>query len=358
MNAEAYDELVSLIYECVLDESAWLRLLGRLAMLTGRREGSLLFWDHTSRVPPKLISLCSEASLLGYEHYFAVDPTQQFTTKRQVGSWYHDTEEYGLPNIRRDPFYQEFMRDHGQQSISCLKLHEQGNSGAYLSLLTALDAPLPGEPAQLILRRLSMHLTQAAQMSSRIQQLELDVTHRQLLLEQSPTAQWLVDAEGRTVFCNAAAEQRMSDPAFPLRERQGRLVAGSQGALSGVLRAVCGKAGACRAGWLRLPELDGELLVTPLRSESRLQLDIGRPLALVALLSGQPRAGLLADLFSCTPAEVRLAELIAHGLRPEDCAARLGVSINTVRSQLRALFSKTGTQRQAELSVVLARLGG
>lgn len=43
MNGETYDELVALIYECVLDESAWLRLLGRLAAVTGRREGSLLF---------------------------------------------------------------------------------------------------------------------------------------------------------------------------------------------------------------------------------------------------------------------------------------------------------------------------
>lgn len=31
MNGETYDELVALIYECVLDESAWLRLLVRLA---------------------------------------------------------------------------------------------------------------------------------------------------------------------------------------------------------------------------------------------------------------------------------------------------------------------------------------
>lgn len=355
MNGETYDELVSLIYECVLDEGAWLRLLERLAAATGRREGSLLFQDRTFRHAPRLISLCSEASLLGYEQYYTLDPTNGFLAYRQVGSWYHDIEEYGLPMIRRDTFYQEFMRDHGQQSISCIKLFEQGDHGAYLSLLTALDAPLPGARAQALLQRLSVHLAQAASMSRRVQSLELDVTHRQLLLEQSATAQWLVNAEGRVLYCNGAAERWMSDASFPLSERQGRLAC-MHGGLSGLLRAACDKTGAGRAGWLRLPGMTGELLVTPLRCESRLRLDIAQPLALVALLGGQPRTELLVELFACTPAEVRLAELIAHGLSPEECAARLGVSINTVRSQLRALFRKTDTARQGELVGLLVRL--
>lgn len=360
MNESSYDELVSLIYECVLDESAWLRLLGRLAIATGRREGSLLFWDQGNGQSPRAstISLCSAELQRDYDDYYgSIDPSQRFMAGRQAGYWYNDVEELGLSQMARDPFYQEFFRCHGLKSTSSIKLHDQGSAGAYLSLLTALDAPMPGEQQQLLLRRLSMHLTRAARMSSRIQRLELDVTHRQLLLEQSSTAQWLVDADAKVLFCNAAAERRMADPAFVLSERLGRLVAGSQGALSGLLRVACGKAGACRAGWLRLPGPGRELLVTPLRAEGRLRLDIARPLALVALLENQPRAQLLTELFQLTPAECRLAELITQGLSPEDCAARLGVSINTVRSQLRALFRKTDTERQGELVSLFARLG-
>jgi DNA-binding CsgD family transcriptional regulator len=77
---------------------------------------------------------------------------------------------------------------------------------------------------------------------------------------------------------------------------------------------------------------------------------------LLALLENQPQMGLLAELFQLSPAEQRLAELLAQQLSPEACAERLNVSINTVRSQLRALFRKTDTSRQAELVSLLGHL--
>ncbi|MNE15394.1 hypothetical protein D3C80_1083030 [compost metagenome] len=66
--------------------------------------------------------------------------------------------------------------------------------------------------------------------------------------------------------------------------------------------------------------------------------------------------GLLTDLFRFSPAEQKLALLLAQQLTPEACAERLGLSINTVRSQLRSLFRKTGTGRQAELLSLIGRL--
>jgi DNA-binding CsgD family transcriptional regulator len=54
----------------------------------------------------------------------------------------------------------------------------------------------------------------------------------------------------------------------------------------------------------------------------------------------------------------RLAELLSQGLTPEACALRLRVSINTIRSQLRALFRKTETERQSELINLFARVQG
>lgn len=360
MNDEAYDRLVSLIYECVLDDSVWLTLLGRLAEASGRRDGSLFLWDRGNGQTPKAstISLCAPEVLRDYDQYYgAFDPAQPFMVGRNSGSWYHDVRDYGTAGMARDPFYQEFFRAHELGVSSAVKLYEHDDSGVYLSLLTARGAPMPSAAQQQLLGRLSVHLCQSARLSGRITRLELGIAQRELLLEQSQTAQWLVDVDGRVLYCNSSAGRRMSDPTFPLSERQGRLVGGSHSVLSGLLRAACGKAGACRAGRVRLPELGSELLVTPLRSESRLRLDIDQPLALVALLENRSRIDLLAELFQFTLAESRLARLIAQGLSPEDCAARLGVSINTVRSQLRALFRKTDTERQVELVSLFARLG-
>jgi len=57
----------------------------------------------------------------------------------------------------------------------------------------------------------------------------------------------------------------------------------------------------------------------------------------------------LRRLYKLTPAEARLAAHLAQGSRLEDAAVDLGVSLNTVRTHLKRIFSKTGTDRQAEL---------
>ncbi len=57
----------------------------------------------------------------------------------------------------------------------------------------------------------------------------------------------------------------------------------------------------------------------------------------------------LRRLYKLTPAEARLAAHLAQGSRLEEAAADLGVSLNTVRTHLKRIFSKTGTDRQAEL---------
>lgn len=61
----------------------------------------------------------------------------------------------------------------------------------------------------------------------------------------------------------------------------------------------------------------------------------------------------LARLFDLTPAEAALASELAKGLTLDDAAAALDVSRNTARSQLQAVFRKTGTSRQSELVLLV-----
>ncbi|SRR5690554_434118 len=55
------------------------------------------------------------------------------------------------------------------------------------------------------------------------------------------------------------------------------------------------------------------------------------------------------ELFNFTPAETALALELANGLSLEEAAEKLGIMRNTARAHLRAIFSKTGVRRQAEL---------
>lgn len=68
-----------------------------------------------------------------------------------------------------------------------------------------------------------------------------------------------------------------------------------------------------------------------------------------ACASSTSRMKRLAECFGLTPAEQRLTHYLALGGRLNDAAKAFGVSPHTVRNQLRAVFDKSGVQRQIDL---------
>ena len=57
-----------------------------------------------------------------------------------------------------------------------------------------------------------------------------------------------------------------------------------------------------------------------------------------------------------TGAEAKLARQLAAGLSLHQAAEMNGTTFETVRGQLKGVFSKTGVSRQAELLILLGRL--
>jgi len=62
---------------------------------------------------------------------------------------------------------------------------------------------------------------------------------------------------------------------------------------------------------------------------------------------------LVRKLFGLTEAEVALAIALCSGKTLDDAATERGTSVHTARSQLKSIFGKTGTRRQAELVSLL-----
>lgn len=357
---QLYDELVALCYACVLDESRWAELLDRLLQVSGRQQGALMMeCGRGEQVNISEISRFDPALVEPYNrHYCFLDPGLYYMPRRAVGLWHHDFQHCNVEDLHRSVYHQEFQRDYGLGHLSCLKLQENAESRMYLSLMTNADAQLPEEWQQRLLERLAIHLTTASRLFERIRHLQVDIAKRDLVLDSQTTPLWVLEAEGRVHYSNQAATKRMGQQDFPLFERNAFLHSQCEDArLHHLIRRAVGWNGRRSAGWLRIESSAVlELLVTPLPEDTPLALTPGKPLALLVLLDQQPQMGLLTDLFQLSPAEQRLALLLAQKLTPEACAERLGVSINTVRSQLRSLFHKTGTSRQAELLSLIGRL--
>lgn len=64
----------------------------------------------------------------------------------------------------------------------------------------------------------------------------------------------------------------------------------------------------------------------------------------------------LRRLFGLSEAEAQVAVQLACGASLENIAAARGVSVDTVRAQVRSVFHKTGLHRQGELICVVGRL--
>lgn len=65
---------------------------------------------------------------------------------------------------------------------------------------------------------------------------------------------------------------------------------------------------------------------------------------------------MFGKVFELTPAQAKLAGKLATGSSMETAAAEMGVTAETARSHLKAIFNRTGTHRQGELVALLNRL--
>ena len=68
------------------------------------------------------------------------------------------------------------------------------------------------------------------------------------------------------------------------------------------------------------------------------------------------RTAVLQAAYALTSAEVQITEYLAEGHSAEFIAARRGVSVATVRTQIKAIMAKLGVSRQIELVVRLGKL--
>lgn len=174
----------------------------------------------------------------------------------------------------------------------------------------------------------------------------------------------VVDADARVLLVNRAASGVLAaGDGLGLRgERLTIAEPAAAAALRRVLRAAAAGPASEGGGQIVVPRPSGRrayaLLATPLPGTT--ELSAGRPAVLLHLVDPESHRRLagvnLRRLYGLTAAEADLAAGLLHGLRLEDFAEERGVRLTTVRTQLRALFEKTDTNRQPELVRLLTRL--
>jgi DNA-binding CsgD family transcriptional regulator len=178
----------------------------------------------------------------------------------------------------------------------------------------------------------------------------------------------IVADQGRILHTNQAA-QRMLDARSPIVSLGGCLGA-LQAELTKELRRAIAAAQAdaslIGAAGIGVPLVDKNMTaatahVLPLargdRPARRSNAETAAAVFVTPASTASPAdVGTVARIFSLTPAEVRLLQLLVSGASLMEAAAALGITEATARTHRNHIFTKTGVSRRTDLLALVGRL--
>ncbi len=265
--------------------------------------------------------------------------------------------------FREGRFYHEWVRPQGWVDAANVVLEKSPTDCIYLSVMRGEDTGMVDGEMRRRMTFLVPHLRRAMLIGKMIERKQLEAKTFAETLDGLSAGLFFVDAEGRIVHANAAAQDILSASDF-LRSVGGRLVARDvefDHALHEIVAAV--KRGAAEDGFkgvaLPLNARDGEHYVAhvlPLSSGARRRTGGDYAVAAVfvrkAALETLPEV--IGKTYQLTPAELRVLHAIVEEGGIPEVAETLGIASTTVKTHLRHLFDKTGAGGQTDLVKLVA----
>lgn len=260
-------------------------------------------------------------------------------------------------------FYNDLMRPYGLWHGLCANVYRDHEHLVALSSFRGASAGAYENGETVRFAALLPHLYRSIGVFIRLTALDALARAGTEIINRLPQEIVVTDPAGRVGFVNSTAEAIIEeDDGLTLRdgvlhtsrrketEQLARLIAEAAGLPGTNGRPATKKTGAMQVSRpsMRQPL---PLVVAPMRFGGSSPRD---PLA-VSITIGDPErlpeatSETLARLYGLTAAEASLAVLLVRGCSPRAAADQLGVTINTVRTHIRHLLLKTGTERLTDL---------
>jgi DNA-binding CsgD family transcriptional regulator/PAS domain-containing protein len=357
-------ELINLIYEGAADLSRWQAfLMAYLEVVGGRLAGLLLSAGNRNGVPRFRWSGPPDG-------YPDADRCTAGDFYRSVGEskpegviWRIDLlrpAETGAPSTPQPKYPPRAIR----YGLGGVFLRTADGPSIIVAMRPEQDGPF-GERALAIAGTLMPHLRQAVLLQSDLSSLRLRLAGLTAYVDRSAFPFLVSDAHGRVLYANAAADEiaGLNDGIAITSGRLAVMSPTNEAAFLKTIEEVATGRGApfCRFDVARPSRRPPYrlLLIMAVPSSAAIPLDLCQSAAAILIVNTEAGReldpGILGQLFSLTPAEARVTAKLGVGLSAEEIAAQMGLSLETVRTYIRHILSKTGTGRQGELIALVLR---
>jgi len=365
------DNIILRIHAAPLEPHGWNAVAKDLLALCRAERAVMLRVGLTPAVKPWSLPLeFDPAALNEYALHWAPLDLLYLETLRQgrIKAGVVSTEDQVIDRgeYLSSPYFNEFLLRHDieRQINVCLTepLPRLGLGPSAVTLYRGIGKEAFGPAEAGILQCLAPHISIAARTTWRLEQLKLNDPIFRGALDTINEALVLVDAKGKLIFSNSAAENYI---------RRGEWVTVTDGQLTTATEVI--EASTFTLALAKLGNgIGNTVLLTSSTTRKRLILvtvPISREMnihgardlvaGIVWLVSSEIEmspANRLAKLFELTRAEERLLQRLVAGDSLQGAAAVLQVSIHTARNQLKAIFRKTGRRTQGQLLSLASRM--
>jgi DNA-binding CsgD family transcriptional regulator/PAS domain-containing protein len=364
MREQQVAALVEGIYDAALDASLWPAVIHDLVRLTRSNTGNIAELDLVSGATIPLAAV--DMPRQGFADYEAYYWQHDIWTPKpgtfEIGRAYSSQHTIDDHVLLRSGFYHDWMKPlrlfYGMGGIPLT----DGNRMLLIGVHRPRARQRPyGREDLGLLQRLFPHFKRALQIRNRLERATVERDALAETADHVTRAIFTFAGDGRILWANRAAEN-LCRQADGLTIRKGRLAsllpAEDQRLQQLVFRSLHtgNGAGLSCGGSLLVSRPSGKrsyvLLICPLRAGRGLLHD--RQPAAVAFASDPERhpeipLDRLMILYGLTQAEAQVAKRLAGGQDLKAIAAATHRTMNTIRTQLKQVFHKTRTSRQAQL---------
>jgi DNA-binding CsgD family transcriptional regulator len=370
LDTETLSRLLGCLYDAASDPSLWDLFLQKLAQSTGATSAGLVMLDvgQGAYTISGSWEVDPEAARLYQERYSAVDVWAQRGLSKPAGYVCNSEALCSHAEMATTEVYNDFMVPFGVEHGLFGVAENSGSRWASISLYRDRSCPEFHTTELEIVRFLAPHMQRAFKLHLQFSELKGRSVGLEMAFDMLPTGVIFLGAKGEVVLMNRSALTSVSERDGLLATRDGlraeRLTESSllEKTIRQATSTLQGK-GLSAGGTVMIsrrsrPPL--QVQISPIRNSL---IHTSQAITAVAFVNDPLRAHrstpeLLRVLFGLTPAECRVALLLGDGHAPRKIASIVGVTDNTVRSQIKSIFSKTGVRRQGELIRLLLNGAG